>query len=121
MPHYSDLYLPGPDGRRPIDIFREQAKLQRLADREGARAALEAVLAHLPSALTLNETLTDLGQLGRSIGTGTYRFLIVTFQGKAQPVLIRPGISVGELVTQLAGPAPTEETYEVHTNVPAQA
>jgi hypothetical protein len=101
---YSDIY------RRPIDLFREAARRERIAMREEAIGAMYELLPlSIPRPLDLCHALEEPLEFGTEVGRGGYRFQIVDFMGKNRPVLFHPETTIEELVTQLAGPPLSDE------------
>ena len=103
----SELYLIK-NGLYWIDVFRNNARSERLAMHAEALSALDPKLlpASYPRLLDLNQPLTNVSEFGIQIGRSNYWYLIVKFQGRDRPVLLREGILIQELICQLAGPTP---------------
>ena len=99
MPEYADCYKPDADGIMPINRMREAAQAQQATNRAQARLALEAILGKVV-------LIADVSQIGRPVA-GEHRSLFVEYTSNGQlvrkPVLLRPGITMDELVVQLSG------------------
>ncbi|MBX4187036.1 MAG: hypothetical protein KW802_02120 [Candidatus Doudnabacteria bacterium] len=94
----SDLYVRDEAGQLPIDAFRNKARQQRTALRHEAEEILTATLAGQPRQIR--------------IGQSEFSFVMVTWQGKLCPVLMRIDTALEELICQLAGPPLALEQIE---------
>ncbi|MBX4191503.1 MAG: hypothetical protein KW804_01740 [Candidatus Doudnabacteria bacterium] len=106
----SEIYV-GEIGQRPIDATCRLAKEQQIARSANAFSAITSMLAdQFGSPLTRDFPIPECN-IGNPIGTGEWRYLYVLFEGRNRPVCFRPWTTIGELVEQLAGPAPPPDFY----------